>query len=429
MTSISLPQVPEGAVRFLHTSDAQLGQVRSKLGPEAGSRLDTARFEALRKIGELAAKVQASFIVSAGDTFEYTDPTPATLARARNAFAQLPVPIFLLPGNHDALVPGSVLTRPELLELPQVTVLDERRIFSLPAVGGTKVELLAGPYFSCYPSDGHLNQALRELPPAPLSAQTVRIGVGHGQVFSHGHAEDFSGELIDLELLKTAFAEHKLDYCALGDTHSTTDLFAGRLWFSGAPEVTDYAVRPAFVPSETDLAAFAELPITPLGEPLLRPDTWGGEVSSGNVLVVTITPGTATSPSEVSVVPVRSGSWIMEKLVCQLTCSEDIEQLGQLLQVYPDQLRTILRIALTGTLTLSQQQQVTALLEKLAPGFAAVSTWERQQDLQLLASEAELEELALTPYLKQTVTKLQEAPDQELGQAALQLLYRLVKEG
>jgi DNA repair exonuclease SbcCD nuclease subunit len=50
-------------------------------------------------------------ILLAGDVFDHNSVDKATLARTRRVLDSAPCPIVILPGNHDALVAGSVYER------------------------------------------------------------------------------------------------------------------------------------------------------------------------------------------------------------------------------------------------------------------------------------------------------------------------------
>ena len=98
----------EAKIRFIHSSDWQLGMTRAFLGEEAAARFSQARINAISTLGTLAKKHDAKFIVVAGDVFESNQLSRQTLARALDALGALPVPIFLLPGNHDPLDGASI---------------------------------------------------------------------------------------------------------------------------------------------------------------------------------------------------------------------------------------------------------------------------------------------------------------------------------
>ena len=97
-------------VRFLHTSDWQLGMTRAFLSDEAAPRFSQARIDAITRLGELVKEHGASFIVVAGDVFESNQLSRQTVLRTLNALEALPVPVFLLPGNHDPVDASSIFS-------------------------------------------------------------------------------------------------------------------------------------------------------------------------------------------------------------------------------------------------------------------------------------------------------------------------------
>ena len=100
------------AITFIHTSDFQLGMTRWFLKGEAQGRFNDDREAAIVRLGELAEETGAEFIVVAGDVFEHNALSRDILARATEMFKRLPVPVYVLPGNHDPLVADSVFIRP-----------------------------------------------------------------------------------------------------------------------------------------------------------------------------------------------------------------------------------------------------------------------------------------------------------------------------
>ena len=72
-------------MRFLHTSDWQLGMTRAFLTPEASARFSKARIDAIVTLGRLASEHEARFIVVAGDVFESNQISRETLVRTLEA--------------------------------------------------------------------------------------------------------------------------------------------------------------------------------------------------------------------------------------------------------------------------------------------------------------------------------------------------------
>jgi len=95
-------------VRVLHTSDWQLGMTRHFLAGEAQARFSEARLEVLTRLGALAQEQACACVVVAGDVFETRHPDARTVARTLERLARFTMPVYLLPGNHDPIDPGSV---------------------------------------------------------------------------------------------------------------------------------------------------------------------------------------------------------------------------------------------------------------------------------------------------------------------------------
>ena len=142
------------AVTFIHTSDLQIGMTRSFLPAEAQSRFDDSRLRAIERIGALATERGAEFIVVAGDVFEHNALERATLGRALEALRALPVPVYLLPGNHDPLVADSIFASAEGIEGVHVLGSSE------PITVREGVEIVAAPLTTKYPSEDLCSLAL-----------------------------------------------------------------------------------------------------------------------------------------------------------------------------------------------------------------------------------------------------------------------------
>lgn len=161
-------------VRFVHTSDWQLGMTRHFLEGEAQARYTAARIDAIRSIGAVARAARCEFVVVAGDVFESSLVASQTVRRALEAMAAVELPIYLLPGNHDPLDAVTVYRSRlfESLRPPNVHVLQESGIHEIRP----GVELVAAPWRSKAPLSDLVGEVVRPLEPAPDG--TVRIVVG-----------------------------------------------------------------------------------------------------------------------------------------------------------------------------------------------------------------------------------------------------------
>lgn len=87
--------------RILHTSDLHMAFLGDK-----GCR-------GLESVVNTAIKRRADLLLVAGDLFDHNRVDEDLLEFVRAQFWRLPIPIVVLPGNHDCLVPGSVFSRTE----------------------------------------------------------------------------------------------------------------------------------------------------------------------------------------------------------------------------------------------------------------------------------------------------------------------------
>lgn len=367
------------ATTFIHTSDFQLGMTRWFLGEEGGARFADDREAVVLKLGEIATETGAEFIVVAGDVFEHNSLAKRTLLRAQEMFKRLPVPVYLLPGNHDPLVADSVFYK---ATADNVHVIAD----SEPIQIKEGVEIVGAPYTSKRANHDLVRAALERLEPT----DGIRIAVGHGQVDSRGAEDD--ADVIDLSYVEDKIRAGVIDYLALGDTHSTMSLGnTGRVWFSGAPETTDFHG----VPANT------------------------GEVDSGNVLVVTV------DGEDVDIDKRAVGRWRFEALDREVNSEEDVDRFLKELEDYPDKIRTAIKYGLRGTVGLNAQAKLQQRLGELEEVFASLKVRDRTTDLYLEPSEEELAGMDMHGYAAAALQDLLDELDTEVGRDAANLLFRL----
>ena len=118
-------------MRFLHTADWQIGMKASHVG-EAGSRVREERLEAARRVVEAARSALADFILIAGDTFEDNGVDRILVQKVADILASFNGPVFIIPGNHDPLLPGSVWEHPAWIANEHVHVLREEKAIVIP---------------------------------------------------------------------------------------------------------------------------------------------------------------------------------------------------------------------------------------------------------------------------------------------------------
>jgi DNA repair exonuclease SbcCD nuclease subunit len=371
-------------VRFLHSSDWQLGMRRHFLDADAQARFSQARIDAIRRLGRVANEEQCAFIVVAGDVFESNHLDPRTIGRAVEALRTMSLPVYLLPGNHDPLDAASIFLRPEFASgaIQGVHVLSGE-----PAVAMPGVEIHGVPWRSKRPATDLVAEYCSTLIPA--DGTTVRILVAHGAVssFSAGRTDL---AIIDETTAEAALAERRIDYLALGDRHSATSIGStGRIWYSGAPEPTDFDER-----------------------------------NPGKALVVDVEPGRC----EVREVPI--GEWQFLLHEADLNSLSDVEALRAELDRVDTKERSILKLSLRGTLSIEAKAALDAMLGDMEQVFASVNTWERHTDLVVVPDDHDFASISVGGYARDALEWLMEQArsdngDGEAVRDALALLHRL----
>jgi DNA repair exonuclease SbcCD nuclease subunit len=370
-------------VRFIHSADWQLGMTRHFLAPEAQARFSQARIDAIRTIGRLARETDAAFVVVSGDVFETNQVDPRTVRRALEALAEVPVPVFLLPGNHDPLDAASVFRSPTFVRSrpPNVTVLED----AAPHEVLPGVEIVGAPWTSKRPLRDLVAETCAGLTPTP---GIVRILVAHGATDDIVALDDPAA--IRLAPAEAAIADGRVAYVALGDRHSTTSVGAtGRIWYAGAPEPTDY-----------------------------------DELDPGNALLVEL-----RADDTCGVTKHPTAAWRFVRGRFELDGRAGLDDVEAWFAAQPAKDRTIVKVTLVGTIPLSADARLQALLEKHRDLFAAIEQWERHMDLVVRPDDDDFADLHLTGFAQATVDDLRartsdESPESETARDALALLVR-----
>ncbi|MCV7440875.1 exonuclease SbcCD subunit D [Mycobacterium paraense] len=377
-------------MRFLHTADWQLGMTRHFLAGDAQPRYSAARRDAVAGLGALAAEVGAEFVVVAGDVFEHNQLAPQVIGQSLEAMRAIGIPVYLLPGNHDPLDASSVYTSALFTaERPDnVVVLDRAGVHEV----GPGLEIVAAPWRSKAPTTDLVADVLDGLTAGPVT----RILVAHGGVDVLDPDRD-KPSLIRLATLEDALHRGLVHYVALGDKHSRTQVGeSGRVWYSGSPEVTNF----------DDV-----------------------ESDPGHVLVVDVDGGNVTVQSR------HVGRWRFVTLHRQVDTSRDIADLDMNLDLMTDKDRTVVRLALTGSLTVTDRAALDACLDRYARLFAHLRTWDSHTDLAVVPADGEFTDLGIGGFAAAAVDELVvtaregDAASAADAQAALALLLRLADRG
>jgi len=370
-------------MRFLHTSDWQLGMTRAFLTPEASPRFSQARIDAIAVLGRLAAEHEAKFIVVAGDVFESSQISRETLVRTLEALKRVPVPVFLLPGNHDPLDGASIFSTKEFRDAPDhvIVIRDQTPI---PVPGAEGVEVVGSPWRTKHPNADLCAELAAALDPAP--AGVTRIAVCHGQT-DNLSPDASQPAIIDLASAGVAIRENRFHYLALGDRHSVTPAGdTGRVWYSGAPVATDFV-----------------------------------EEDPNQALLVDVEAGRC------EVTPLAVGDWHFVAEHFTVNDADDVERFRTWLDELPGKERTAVKVGFTGSVNLATAGALDEVMETRRELFASLRRRERTTDLAVVPDELDQDSVSLSGYAKATWDELlaeSEAGDETAGDA-LRLLYRL----
>ncbi|MDP7705423.1 exonuclease SbcCD subunit D [Mycobacterium sp. TY815] len=380
-------------MRFLHTADWQLGMTRHFLAGDAQPRYSAARRDAVAALGALATEVGAEFVVVSGDVFEHNQLAPQVIGQSLEAMRAIGIPVYLLPGNHDPLDASSVYTGALFTsECPDnVVVLDRAGVHDIRP----GVQIVAAPWRSKAPTTDLVAEVLDGL----AVDGTTRVLVAHGGVDMLDPDRD-KPSLIRLANVEKALSDNVIHYVALGDKHSLTQVGgSGRVWYSGSPEVTNY----------DDV-----------------------EANPGHVLIVDIDEADPRRP--VSVQARHIGRWRFLTLRNQVDTSRCIADLDVNLDLMPDKDRTVVRLALTGSLKVTDRAALDACLDRYSRLFAWLGLWERHTDLAVIPADGEFDDLGIGGFAASAVEELVATAragtdDAADAQAALALLLRLADRG
>ena len=358
---------------------------RHFLSQEAQARFGAARIDVIEEMGRLATEERCQFVVVCGDVFESNQVQRQVLVRALEKMAAFPeLGFFLLPGNHDPVNASSVYESPTFRQRCPDNVRVLREFEVVEAVPG--VELVPAPWPNKHPTTDLVAVACAGIE----AGSALRIVVGHGAIDLMS-PDPNDRRVIRLQEVEERISAGLVHYVALGDRHSTTDVGStGRVYYSGAPEPTDY--------DETD---------------------------PGNALVVDLT------AEQVKVGIRRVGKWRFLQDNRPMSSDQDIDALEEWLSGVEAKERTVVRLSLVGQVSVAQKARLDELLEHYTDLFGAIETWERLSDLVVIPDETDMDHFGLSGYASDALSELrsmaEEGESASAARDALALLYRLVE--
>jgi DNA repair exonuclease SbcCD nuclease subunit len=371
------------SVCFLHTGDWQLGMTRHFFSEGVQERYAQSRFDAIRELGRITEDEECQFMVVCGDVFESNLVDRKTVLRAFEALKEVPVPVYLLPGNHDPLNAASVYRSTTFLynKPSHVHVIED----TTPIRVDKSIEIVGIPWTSKNPV-----QDLVALATGQLEAvfDTLRVCVAHGMTDNLSPNPD-EPTLISLNAAENAISQNKIHYLALGDRHSLTEVGeSGCVWYAGTPEPTDY-----------------------------------NEVKPGYALIATINEMGVTT-KEIDV-----GKWnFIEREQIDLYTKDDIETLRNWLESLENKERTVIKLHLVGAISLSLHGELEDILSHFQEVLGAVET--RMNNLAIIPEDADFMDLGFSGFASSTIERLRSnieksSPNAITSRDALALLVKL----
>lgn len=348
-------------------------------------RFSQARFDAIRALGRIAREEHCQLMLVCGDAFESNQVDRKTVARALEALKDVTVPVYLLPGNHDPLNAASVYRSSAFIEKKpaHVHVIENAD----PIQVSDSLEIIGAPWMSKRPVINPIYEALGNLPPAN---GITRVCLGHG-AFDLLVPDKESVGIIEVSAVERAIHEGKIHFAAMGDRHSLTKVgHSGRIWYSGTHESTDFS-----------------------------------EAQSGFALIVDIKDG------HVETKAVQVGQWrFIENRRVDLNSADDVESLRQWLDKIEGKERTIVRLNLVGSISLTGHGFLQNYIIEATDLFGALDL--REDDLVVLPDDIDFIDLGFSGFAEETVRRLRSkigegGNEGVLARDALALLIRLAQ--
>jgi len=237
-------------MKFIHSSDLQLGKPYGRFDSDVRGALTEARFEVIDTLGRAAADHSAQHVIVAGDIFDTEGPEDRTVVQAISRMDRHGCRWWLLPGNHDFARNGGLWDRVRRRAGDNIVILSEPE----PREVDDKIWLLPAPLIHRH----NLEDPTALFDTMETPGAQLRIGVAHGSIQGFGSRGETKNEIAPDRVRLS-----KLDYLALGDWHGTLKVDA-RTWYSGTPETDRFQRDEPGHALVVDLQAGREPSVTPI---------------------------------------------------------------------------------------------------------------------------------------------------------------------
>lgn len=367
-------------LRFIHTSDWQIGKVYRFVDDGTMGLLQEARLAAITRLGELAVKHDAGHVLVAGDVYDMEALSPRSLNQPLERMRKFEkVTWHLLPGNHDPHRPHGLwdqITRSSMPDNVIVHLKSEPHIFESDG-------------FALLPAPLHYRRTLQDptayMDEADTPRGVVRIGLAHGTVTGFGSDDKDVPNYINPDRPNSA----GLAYLALGDWHGQKKI-NDKVWYSGTHETDAFDVE-------------------------------GG----GQALLVEIESADAAP----IVTPVETGHYRWMTFREQINSCDEIDALVATLRSSGDELNQILvRLLVEGAVSLQDRQHFEEqIVEQVSAAFCYLGV----DDTRLFPSpsEEDLDQIDRGGFVRTAANVLKQKaedmsdPEHEIAVLALQRLY------
>jgi len=390
---------------FLHAADLHLGMRITRFDPHTTGKVREARFTALDNILKKTRDLRVDFVVIAGDLFDDAAVDNLTARRAYEILDSFPVPVYILPGNHDPLLSGGVWDRPPWNQQPgkHIRLLNKRE----PVEVGPGLLLLPCPVLRKTCMDDPTAWILN----ASETNGTIRLGIAHGSLKTR---DDLP--LDDHLIARYAATEQNLDYLALGHWHS-------RQVFADPDGVERTAYPGVHEPMRFQGNGDGQTGWIPYGGAGRKEFLDDGR---GEVLHVRI-PNAKAVP-QITALEVGHFTWLEETRA--LASREDLEALIQEVATREGLERRLLQLNLSGVLDAESTMRLEELREVLKRYQLGALD---ETNLHLKPTEEEMREIAGQGVLSRVLERLQnegassEPAVRQVAERATLLLYQIAR--
>ncbi|MFW5953520.1 MAG: metallophosphoesterase family protein [Candidatus Natronoplasma sp.] len=328
-------------VKFIHTSDWHIGMKANRLGKTA-EKIREQRISSISSVMDKAVEEEVDFVLIAGDLFENNAVERSVVDTVIDAFREYQeegIDVYILPGNHDPLVDGSIYQEPGWEETENVHVFrDCNRVIESDIV-----------FHPCPLTQKKSNSDPTENISVNEDNEKIHIGVAHGTLDIGLTTEP------NFPIDPSRAEEEGLDYLALGEWHS---------WFEQGDT--------------------SQLPITLY--PGAHEQTKFDESDPGNIALVTITGKKKDRISKVESIEVGKLNWM--RWTKDITEAKSLESLIDEISDIDDPENTVLEIYLQGVVSPDLYTQVEDLKDRVDENFLFFDI--ETDDLLLVPSKDEL---------------------------------------